>query len=223
MKICSVDGCGRRLKARGLCNTHYEHRRLAGVRAARAAAREQKFRTLAGQPSCSEVGCGRETSARGLCGRHYQQRVKAGTLPPAGPKPPTVRVVCSVADCERFNYGNGLCVRHWAKQRRMDPATRPAILARGKRSYWRHRDQKMTAMRERYLRNPEKQRRRARDWRSKNPGKARAAWRASVVGMTPGYIRKTLRLLPGVTIPPALIEAKRAQLQILRLFRKKTT
>jgi hypothetical protein len=221
MKPCSVEGCVRPLKARGLCGAHYESVRLSRERALRVAAREFKFRALGGEPHCSETNCARAVRARGLCARHYQRHKKAGTLPPLVGRPAR-RFLCAEGECGRPVYGRGLCLMHWSRARRLDPKVRAAENTKHQRSYWRNRDRRLESLRSRYKKDPAKWRWRARKWRAQNPDKAKAAWRSVIQKVTPGYVRKSMRLAPGTPIPPVLLEAKRAQLQLIRLVKEKS-
>jgi hypothetical protein len=55
-RMCSAEGCGRRIYCKGLCNVHYERARKA-----------------APQVRCTFEGCERQVVGRGLCGGHYKQ------------------------------------------------------------------------------------------------------------------------------------------------------
>ena len=57
LKPCSVNGCERPVNAKGLCMTHYRHRR----------------RATGENHDCSVVGCTSESVAKGLCGKHYRR------------------------------------------------------------------------------------------------------------------------------------------------------
>jgi hypothetical protein len=61
MKLCSVDGCGKKYKAYGLCNTHYK---------------QKKYITgeLASEKRCTKTGCDRTCYGNGLCRKHYDAK-----------------------------------------------------------------------------------------------------------------------------------------------------
>lgn len=62
---CSVDGCLKPARTRGLCNTDY-HRWWKSADPA-----QLKYRRGQPKPPCSVDGCSRPRKARGLCGTHY--------------------------------------------------------------------------------------------------------------------------------------------------------
>lgn len=67
MKICSVGGCNRPHRAKGLCMMHYKRLRGYG----------SLDRTKKGAHPHCEV-CGEPTTARGLCHRHYYTWLRHG-------------------------------------------------------------------------------------------------------------------------------------------------
>lgn len=61
MKVCSIEGCGLPVLARGWCSTHYARwRRLGTVE-------------LPPSPTCVIVGCGLRRHGRGWCITHYSR------------------------------------------------------------------------------------------------------------------------------------------------------
>lgn len=74
-RTCSVDGCVRATRARGLCNTHYHMRR-----------RGKPLAPFEGMgtpdPRCSFDGCSGAAIKRGLCGGHGRQRYLGRELRP---------------------------------------------------------------------------------------------------------------------------------------------
>jgi hypothetical protein len=64
---CTVDGCGRSLYARGLCQLHYTRLRRRGSVGSVGGARAE---TAA---CCGFSGCARPHRAGGLCSLHYAQ------------------------------------------------------------------------------------------------------------------------------------------------------
>src|SRR5665647_2514285 len=93
MKICII--CGRRTKAKGLCQMHYL----------------QVWR--AGSPNfCSVEGCTNgDIMARGMCDVHYTRARRAGTLDVIAPIGVHVDKGCT--ECDGKHYARGLCVNNW--------------------------------------------------------------------------------------------------------------
>ena len=107
---CAEPSCTRRVKARGLCETHYERQRTAG------------------RP-CSHPGCARPIRAKGLCKTHYDRARNADRVCAARDCTQPVKSAglcfthhisritdgkgCSVAGCVRRVRSRGLCKRHY--------------------------------------------------------------------------------------------------------------
>jgi hypothetical protein len=107
---CAEPTCSRPVKARGLCETHYERQRTAGR-------------------SCSYPACGRAIRAKGLCKTHYDRaRNKGRVCEVRGCRQPvkaaglcfthymsriTEGKGCSVTGCVRRVRSRGLCKRHY--------------------------------------------------------------------------------------------------------------
>lgn len=72
MKQCSVDGCERRHKCLGLCDTHYSRYKRTGVRGGEIAERGRR-----GNP-CSNAGCLRGQYSLGYCQRCYYRLSRYG-------------------------------------------------------------------------------------------------------------------------------------------------
>lgn len=67
--ICAVDGCGKPIRSRGWCKSHYERWRAHGSpTAGRAAPRT----------GCDVPGCDKPHEARGYCSAHYDKLKKYG-------------------------------------------------------------------------------------------------------------------------------------------------
>lgn len=72
---CSVPGCERRRRARGLCYMHYKRERRTGDPGPAAAQHEQPY------PVCSVMGCESRSMHRTgqlLCRPHYDRLVQTG-------------------------------------------------------------------------------------------------------------------------------------------------
>lgn len=71
MKICSVEGCGRKYHALGLCRQHWVRQRTFG--------RLHKIRGIE-KPVCSVEGCVNVSDIKGLCPTHYQRNHRYGRV-----------------------------------------------------------------------------------------------------------------------------------------------
>jgi hypothetical protein len=66
LNLCSIENCGKHIKAAGLCQTHYNRKNKYG-HPLRPSSRPQY------DPICSIDGCDGEQSARGFCANHYHR------------------------------------------------------------------------------------------------------------------------------------------------------
>lgn len=201
-KTCSVYGCGGRRIARGLCNLHWKRLRNMGP-----------LPPITRSSGCSVGGCGGAHHAHGLCAMHAARKRRS-----ENPEK------CSQQ--ARASY--------WRN--------RDAALARNAR--WRTQNaEKIAAYNERYrdrrreidriwsANNKPQRLRAARKWRAKHGAewrqknrttireRQRRSERRAAAELRDSYLKGLLGI--GRTLP-ALFEAKRVQLQILRLARKKT-
>lgn len=208
MRMCGKPGCNRVHRAQGFCDLHYRHARRAGLQCIKRS-----------QPKlCSMPGCGIRSKARGLCGRHYARWYRADR----GPE--------QVNAQRRAWY-----LRHAERERGRAKAWR-ALNQAWMKAYAKQyaesgrRKQVDAAFRERNrtkinARNRgEKRRAKVAEWVLRNRERVKAvklaSQRRAADALRDSYVRKLL----GPHVPPALIEAKRAQLQLQRLIskRKKT-
>lgn len=102
---CLVQGCGKALKARGMCTAHYQ-RWLKGTNL-KAPLSVSKW----SHPGCVEPGCLKEGYAGGRCRAHYDDR-RTGNLPP-----------CFIPDCEVASLATGLCQKHYRMSKRYNLPT----------------------------------------------------------------------------------------------------
>lgn len=113
MVVCSISGCGRDAKKRGLCNKHYLHVKRKG---------ELEMHVGPGRGhhapperlSCPGVtACGKTESARGLCNACYQKRRAVGLLA----KVPIVNAgkKCAASGCANPAQAGGYCQTHYTR------------------------------------------------------------------------------------------------------------
>ncbi|WP_181438755.1 hypothetical protein [Paenibacillus sambharensis] len=74
MNSCAVEGCGKTVKAKGLCAMHHQRLRRHG---------DPMFsKTLMERKACQKNGCGEPVLARGFCRKHYYFQRRTGQLAP---------------------------------------------------------------------------------------------------------------------------------------------
>lgn len=76
MRLCDVEGCGRKHDARGLCAKHRQ-REYARANPEVVRATAKRSRNRAHGKRCSIEGCDRPHSGKGLCIKHYLKRYAA--------------------------------------------------------------------------------------------------------------------------------------------------
>ena len=108
--VCSVKECGRQLKARGYCQTHYMQ-----IRRGSPITDQIKVRVSEKPDECVEEGCSDPVKAKGLCKAHYQRFLRHGYT---GKRDRTKLIKnCEIPTCDNVLYSNGLCHAHYAKER----------------------------------------------------------------------------------------------------------
>ena len=127
MKACSVEGCARKHRARGLCQRHYYLSWKKGS-SPPSSPREPRHVPVHRKPrafkACDVEGCPRPLVARGLCGTHYSAARASGELALLAVERPTS---CKVEGCESsFSMKLGYCNRHYIRLRRFGDANYPA-------------------------------------------------------------------------------------------------
>lgn len=114
---CKIGGCGKAVRAHGLCRNHYYRLQKYG----------DPLGTRPPQPAaCKIAGCGKPRKGNGWCAMHYQRWTRHGDPMVSrylqAPEP------CSVEDCGRAATAHGWCGMHYQRwQRWGDPlkCTRP--------------------------------------------------------------------------------------------------
>lgn len=102
---CSVGGCDRPTRARGLCATHYRAARRHGLGLVERAA----------LPPCKVEGCGKASLTRGYCKSHYTALIKHGD--PLARRQPKVEHPCAVEGCPNLTKRQ-YCNAHETRLRR---------------------------------------------------------------------------------------------------------
>ena len=107
MKLCSVEGCTRKYRAKGYCATHYDRVVKWG---------SPGDNTLKRQPqnsTCSIDSCVKDSHALGLCHNHYreQRRRSSGSIA-REPRPKK----CQLVSCNRKHYSLGYCSLHYSRK-----------------------------------------------------------------------------------------------------------
>lgn len=125
IKTCSVDGCERADKARGMCNMHYQRWYSTGDVGSVGPAYEPRT-----SDTCVVDLCGSPTKARNLCSMHWTRLRKTGTLDLV----PKIIPDCSVAGCDKQSKARGFCGTHYARwQRDGDPGPAGLIQAKDRK------------------------------------------------------------------------------------------
>lgn len=108
MKMCSIDGCEKELRARGLCGTHWARWRKTGT----TDDPEPKYKS----DFCSIDGCDKHRKTLGLCEMHYYRRRRNGRTGP--PTPLITRNhgnPCKVDGCAKPGKSFGMCEMHYTR------------------------------------------------------------------------------------------------------------
>ena len=102
-RICSIEGCVKPERYKGLCGTHYSH-----------------WRKENNPKKCSIEGCSESVHGRGYCSRHYWSWKLHGD--PLKRKPRPKREGCLVEGCDEPHSGLGYCKLHYTRYvRHEDP------------------------------------------------------------------------------------------------------
>lgn len=112
MKVCGVDGCERKVLARGWCSMHWQRWNKTGS-LGEADTRRTKLPDV-----CKMQGCENRPVGRQMCAKHYERWRQHGH--PLGHSP--TRVVdhpdtCEVDGCGLAYYASGMCCAHYNRVR----------------------------------------------------------------------------------------------------------
>ena len=128
-KICSIDGCGKPVRARGWCANHYALWQRNGAPAKRA---------KSDRPTeCAIDGCSKPMKGRGYCSAHYWRLLNYGDPLALKPKPQKP-IYCAVAGCDNPPNGKrGMCNAHYLRWYRFGDPNTPKVRAdNGAPSKW---------------------------------------------------------------------------------------
>ncbi len=101
-RLCSVEGCGAVLYAKGLCRSHLRKQHLYGDPL-------YKRPTMG---TCGAQGCDKPATTKGYCNAHY----KAARRHDGDPLGHRVQKFCTVPGCGKPMTSKGLCNAHYKRQ-----------------------------------------------------------------------------------------------------------
>ena len=117
---CKIEGCNKKHKAKGFCDSHYQNFRLTGNPIP-----QKKVVGYSGiGEKCSVPGCEHPifVVSLGLCKTHYHRLHRTGSLE-ISRNPPDTHRICSVEGCTRAHKAKGLCGTHYGYLKRYGSAT----------------------------------------------------------------------------------------------------
>lgn len=102
LKLCIVNDCNGKHRAKGYCGKHYKQWRND---------RLGKTDPRDGAQGCRVIGCESQHEAIGFCSKHYK-RFRRGTLGLDGSRIDK-KSICRVSNCSKEIYMKGYCERHF--------------------------------------------------------------------------------------------------------------
>jgi hypothetical protein len=117
VKICSVQECGRKHKAYGLCNYHYQKQNKTI---------KTKSKRINNPPEkCTIKECDKKYYGRGFCRKHYDRYIKYGDPLHVKQKQNHNRPKgCKIEGCNGKHEGLGYCHKHYRRfKKHGDPLT----------------------------------------------------------------------------------------------------
>ena len=108
MGVCAVPDCGKPLKAKGFCQTHYYRWRTYGDPLTVPEPRKRA--------TCTVPDCGRPAAGRGLCGTHWQRWKTTGDAQADKPlRQLHDSDTCAVKECVKPPESKGYCGPHYMR------------------------------------------------------------------------------------------------------------
>lgn len=92
---CKIEGCGKRVVARGACHTHYKRWQTSG---------QYNLNKKVWSTSCSELGCELPKYARNLCSKHFNKLRRSEGYFAVAIRTPKARF----SDCKRYAKNKNL-------------------------------------------------------------------------------------------------------------------
>ena len=136
-RVCSVDGCGKKHLARGLCSAHYNRVRK-GIPV------DKPMRPWKIDGPCSVDGCERDAKAKGFCSLHYERNKNGLSLTEGLRVPRGLHKTCTIDGCDRPHTAKGLCQFHWQRQHKgvdlLAPARQRTNTSNPDEVLWRRTD-----------------------------------------------------------------------------------
>ena len=113
-KVCSVEGCNKRHKAKGYCNYHYQQFRKYGqvikIKPKRINSKPKKVKKA---EICKENGCNNYARTKGYCPKHYKQILKYKRTLTDEEYYKVIHVRCIKEGCNNRVYKMGYCKEHY--------------------------------------------------------------------------------------------------------------
>lgn len=104
---CSVNECGKPIKARRLCAMHHNRMRRTG-------SLETTRMKNGSIETCLVIGCSKPHKSYGYCDTHSKYYQQNGT-----PYLAKVIKLCGVVGCEDKHWGKGMCKKHFVEWKKV--------------------------------------------------------------------------------------------------------
>jgi hypothetical protein len=143
IQACSIEGCERPAKTKGMCTMHYNRARLGIINMSPEPIRKRppwkpddiRYGSANRNKTCSVPGCPDHVYAKGLCRRHYA--LKANNGKPDYKKNLVKPKKCKVTGCDETAGRLGYCSFHLQRKRAGTKLTRPKGIKRELNPNWK--------------------------------------------------------------------------------------